>query len=189
MFIVTVQGDKNLNFYERTNSNHTLVLLNGIAINDQTSPKAMFDFGYDFLQGLQQIEIYKGASGAIFGPAAIGGAINFITDIDYENYFSFSGSGKRTNSLDANFTYITDTGWHHNFKAGSSQIEELSTQNTSKDLDGTQNISLNYNSMKFLNDKTKLKFTGYSRKQIVVTIAGMMQMLMQIIYCMLFNQL
>jgi len=158
------RGQKTSIFMRGTNSNHTLVLLNGIAINDQSSPKAMFDFGYDFLQGLQQIEIYKGASGAIFGPAAIGGAINFITDIDYENYFSFSGSGKRTNSLDANFTYITDTGWHHNFKAGSSQIEELSTQNTSKDLDGTKNISLNYNSMKFLNDKTKLKFTGYSRK-------------------------
>ena len=158
------RGQKTSIFMRGTNSNHTLVLLNGIAINDQSSPKAMFDFGYDFLQGLQQIEIYKGASGAIFGPAAIGGAINFITDIDYENYFSFSGSDKRTNSLDANFTYITDTGWHHNFKAGSSQIEELSTQNTSKDLDGTKNISLNYNSMKFLNDKTKLKFTGYSRK-------------------------
>ena len=158
------RGQKTSIFMRGTNSNHTLVLLNGIAINDQSSPKAMFDFGYDFLQGLQQIEIYKGASGAIFGPAAIGGAINFITDIDYENYFSFSGTDKRTNSLDANFTYITDTGWHHNFKAGSSQIEELSTQNTSKDLDGTKNISLNYNSMKFLNDKTKLKFTGYSRK-------------------------
>ena len=157
-------GQKTSIFMRGTNSNHTLVLLNGIAINDQSSPKAMFDFGYDFLQGLQQIEIYKGASGAIFGPAAIGGAINFITDIDYENYFSFSGTDKRTNSLDANFTYITDTGWHHNFKAGSSQIEELSTQNTSKDLDGTKNISLNYNSMKFLNDNTKLKFTGYGRK-------------------------
>ena len=50
-------------------------MLNGIPINDQSSPKAMFDFGYDFLHGLQQIEIYKGAAGAIFGPAAIGGAI------------------------------------------------------------------------------------------------------------------
>ena len=80
-----------------TNSNHTLVLLNGIPINDQSSPKAMFDFG-DFLQGLQQIEIYKGASGAIFGPAAIGGAINFITDIDYTNSLSFGGSDSRNNS-------------------------------------------------------------------------------------------
>ena len=62
------RGQKTSIFMRGTNSNHTLVLLNGIAINDQSSPKAMFDFGYDFLQGLQQIEIYKGASGAIFGP-------------------------------------------------------------------------------------------------------------------------
>ena len=66
----------------------------------------------DFLQGLQQIEIYKGASGAIFGPAAIGGAINFVTDIDYENYFSVNGTDSRTNSFDGNFIYISESGWH-----------------------------------------------------------------------------
>ncbi len=158
------RGQKTSVFMRGTNSNHTLVLLNGIPINDQSSPKAMFDFGYDFLQGLQQIEIYKGASGAIFGPAAIGGAINFVTDIDYQNSLSFSGSGSRTNSLEGNYTYLGDNGWHHNIKAGSSQIEELSTQNTSTDLDGAKNLSLNYNSMKFLNDDTKIKATGYMRK-------------------------
>ena len=158
------RGQKTSVFIRGTNSNHTLVLLNGIPINDQSSPKAMFDFGYDFLQGLQQIEIYKGASGAIFGPAAIGGAINFITDIDYQNSLSISGSNSRTNSISGNFTYLSDNGWHHNIKAGSSQIEELSTQNTSTDLDGTKNLSFNYNSTKFLDESTKLKFTGYARK-------------------------
>ena len=158
------RGQKTSVFMRGTNSNHTLVLLNGIPINDQSSPKAMFDFGYDFLQGLEQIEVYKGASGAIFGPAAIGGAINFVTDINYENSLSLSGSNSRTNSVSGNYTYLTDTDWHHNFKFGSSQIEELSTQNTSKDLDGAKNLSLNYNSMKFLNDNVKLKFTGYVRK-------------------------
>ena len=158
------RGQKTSIFMRGTNSNHTLVLLNGIPINDQSSPKAMFDFGYDFLQGLQQIEIYKGASGAIFGPAAIGGAINFVTDINYQNTVSLSGSNSRTNSIDGNYTYITKNGWHHNIQAGSSQIEELSTQNTSKDLDGTKNLSLNYNSMKFFNDNLKFKTTGYARK-------------------------
>ena len=92
------KGQKTSIFMRGTNSNHTLVLLNGIPINDQSSPKAMFDFGYDFLQGLQQIEIYKGAAGAIFGPAAIGGAINFITDINYQTSISVSHSNSRTNS-------------------------------------------------------------------------------------------
>ena len=110
------RGQKTSVFMRGSNSNHTLVLLNGIPINDQSSPKAMFDFGYDFLQGLQQIEIYKGASGAIFGPAAIGGAINFITDVDYENSFSLSGSDSRNNTINGNYTYITNNGWHHNIK-------------------------------------------------------------------------
>ena len=158
------RGQKTSVFMRGTNSNHTLVLLNGIPINDQSSPKAMFDFGYDFLQGLQQIEIYKGASGAIFGPAAIGGAINFVTDINYQNSISLNGSNSRTNSISGNYTYLADNGWHHNIQMGSSQIEELSTQNTSKDLDGTKNLSLSYNSMKFLNDNLKLKLTGYARK-------------------------
>ena len=142
MFIVMVHEDKNFSIYERNKFKSHFSIVKWIPINDQSSPKAMFDFGYDFLQGLQQIEIYKGASGAIFGPAAIGGAINFVTDIDFQNSFSVSGSNSKTNSISGNFTYLSDNGWQHNFKAGSSQIEELSTQNTSKDLDGAKNISL-----------------------------------------------
>ena len=157
-------GQKTSVFMRGTNSNHTLVLLNGIPINDQGSPKAQFDFGYDFLQGLQQIEIYKGASGAIFGPAAIGGAINFVTDIDYENSVSFSATDKRNNSLSGNYTYITDSGWHHNVKGGTSQVEDVTATNSKPDLDGTKNLSLNYNSQKFLSDTLKFKGTGYLRK-------------------------
>ena len=74
-----------------TNSNHTLVLLNGIPINDQSSTQGLHNFGQDFLQTIQQIEIYKGANGAHFGPSAIGGAINFVTAIDYENKISLNG--------------------------------------------------------------------------------------------------
>ena len=158
------RGQKTSVFMRGTNSNHALVLLNGIPINDQGAPKAQFDFGYDFLQGLQQIEIYKGASGAIFGPAAIGGAINFVTDIDYQNSASFSASDKRNNSISGNYTYITDNGWHHNIKGGSSQTEEISATNSSPDLDGAKNLSLNYNTQKFLSENLKFKGTGYLRK-------------------------
>ena len=157
-------GQKTSVFMRGTNSNHTLVLMNGIPINDQGSPKAMFDFGYDFLQGLQQIEIYKGASGAIFGPAAIGGAINFVTAIDYQNSTSFNASDKRNNSISGNYNYISKSGWHHNIKGGSSQAEKISAANSKPDLDGTKNLTLNYNTQKFLSDNLKFKGTGYLRK-------------------------
>jgi vitamin B12 transporter len=157
-------GQKTSIFMRGTNSNHTLVLLNGIPINDQSSPKAMFDFGYDFLQGLQQIEIYKGANGAIFGPAAIGGAINFVTDIDYQNSASVSASDKRNHSINGNYYYIAENGWHHNIKGGSSVNEEISAGNSKPDLDGTTNVTVNYNTQKFLSDNLKFKGTGYLRK-------------------------
>ena len=100
---------------------------------------------------------------------------------------SFSGSHSRDNSISGNYTYISKNGWHHNFKGGSSQIENLSTQNTKKDLDGTKNLSLNYNSAKYLNDSTKLKFTGYAEKLIVVMTVGTMKMQGPIILCMQFS--
>ena len=65
---------------------------------------------------------------------------NFVTDINYQNSISFSGSSSRTNSLSGNYSYITENGWHHNLQGGSSQIEELSAQNSSTDLDGTKRI-------------------------------------------------
>ena len=42
-----------------TGSNHTLVLINGVAINDQSTTQGLHDFGVDFIQTIQKIEIYE----------------------------------------------------------------------------------------------------------------------------------
>ena len=76
------KGQQAAIFMRGSESNHTLVLLNGIAINDQSATNGLHDFGQDFVQTIQQIEVFKGSNGAHFGPDAIGGAINFITDVD-----------------------------------------------------------------------------------------------------------
>ena len=49
-----------------TGSNHTLVMINGIPINDQSSTQGLHDFGVDFIQTIQQIEIYPGSSGTLW---------------------------------------------------------------------------------------------------------------------------
>ena len=74
-----------------------------------------------------------------------------------------SGSNKN-NTISGNYTYISDNGWHHNVKGGSSQAEKISTGNSKPDLDGTKNLTFNYNSHKFLTDSLKFKGTGYFRK-------------------------
>ena len=60
----------NINFTRGSESNHTLVLLNGIAINDQSVTDGLHDFGQDFIQNIQQIEVYMGSNGSHFGLSA-----------------------------------------------------------------------------------------------------------------------
>ena len=104
------KGQQAAIFMRGSESNHTLVLLNGIAINDQSATNGLHDFGQDFVQTIQQIEVYKGSNGAHFGPDAIGGAINFITDVDYINSYSINGFNFKNNSTNYNITNITDNG-------------------------------------------------------------------------------
>ena len=93
------KGQKTSIFMRGTNSNHTLVLLNGIPINDQSTTQGLHDFGVDFIQSIQQIEVYTGPNGAHFGPSAIGGAINFITGNDFNNKIEVSGFNNKNKTI------------------------------------------------------------------------------------------
>ena len=150
-------------FMRGSESNHTLVMLNGIAINDQSATNGLHDFGQDFIQTVQQIEVYKGSNGAHFGPDAIGGAINFITDIDYTNSYSVNGFSLKNNSADYNTTKITENGWHLNFKGAANQSKTDSAKALGHEADGTKNYQVNLNGNKWLNDNLKLKNTFYYR--------------------------
>ena len=157
------KGQQTSIFTRGSESNHTLVLLNGVAINDQSTTDGLHDFGQDFIQTIQQIEVYKGANGSHFGPSAIAGAINFITDIDYTNSYSVSGFGLKNNSIDGNYTKITDGGWHLNAKGSSTQSETDSAIAKGTEDDGVKNYQVNLNGTKWLNDDLKFKSTLYSR--------------------------
>jgi len=162
------KGQQTSIFTRGSESNHTLVLLNGIAINDQSVTDGLHDFGQDFVQTIQQIEIYKGANGAHFGPSAIAGAINFITDIDYTNSYSVNSTLVenifRNNSIDGNYSKITDSGWHLNFKGAANQSETNSAIAKGNEDDSSKNYQVNLNSIKWISDNVKFKSTLYSRK-------------------------
>lgn len=71
-------GQQTSLFLGGANSNHTLVLFDGIRINDPSTPGSSFDAGQDTLAGLARIEIVEGPMSAMFGSDAIGGVINLI---------------------------------------------------------------------------------------------------------------
>ena len=157
------KGQQAAIFIRGSESNHTLVMLNGVAINDQSATNGMHDFGQDFVNTIQQIEVYKGSNGAHFGPDAIGGAINFITDIDYTNSYSLNGFSYDNNSADYNATKITDNGWHLNFKGTANQNKTDSAKAKGHESDGTKNYQTNINVSKWLSNNLKFKNTFYYR--------------------------
>ncbi|MBU6497013.1 MAG: TonB-dependent receptor [Rhodospirillales bacterium] len=66
-------------FIRGTNSNHVLVLRDGMPVNDPSDPGGQYNFGADTLGDVDRIEIVRGPMSSLYGSGAIGGVINIIT--------------------------------------------------------------------------------------------------------------
>lgn len=59
-------------------SNHTLVLFDGVRLDDTATPEGVFDAGQDLLGDASRIEVVQGPMSALYGSAALGGVINVL---------------------------------------------------------------------------------------------------------------
>ncbi len=158
------KGQQASMFMRGTGSNHTLVMINGIAINDQSTTQGLHDFGVDFIQTIQQIEVYPGSSAVHFGSNAIGGAVNIILTGDYKDSFSLTTDKNANYELSGNKAFIYDDS-SLNIKIGSVQNETISARgNLSDEKDGLKNYSTNINYEKFFNEKLRFYNTVYLRQ-------------------------
>lgn len=58
-------------------ANHTLVLVDGIAVNDPTT--GSFDFSNLLTDGIERIEVIRGPQSGLYGSNALAGVVNIIT--------------------------------------------------------------------------------------------------------------
>jgi vitamin B12 transporter len=73
------QGGQTSVFVRGTNSNHVLVLRDGMPITDASDPTQAFNFGIDTLSDIERIEVIRGPMASVYGSGAIGGVINLIS--------------------------------------------------------------------------------------------------------------
>jgi vitamin B12 transporter len=66
-------------FTRGANSNQTLVMVNGLAVNDPSSPGGAANLASIPLDNVDRIEVIRGPQSALYGSQAIGGVINIIT--------------------------------------------------------------------------------------------------------------
>lgn len=66
-------------FIRGAESNHTLVILDGVELNDPVSPGNTFNFGHLSVDQIERIEIVRGPQSTLYGSDAMGGVIHIIS--------------------------------------------------------------------------------------------------------------
>ncbi|MGD2090904.1 MAG: TonB-dependent receptor [Candidatus Aminicenantes bacterium] len=106
-------------FIRGANSEHTLVMVDGVEVNDPMSPGRTFDFAHLSLDNIDRIEIVRGPQSTLYGSDAMGGVINIITK---------KGEGKSRVFISA------ETGSYGTFREAAGVSGETGTANYSLEI-------------------------------------------------------
>jgi vitamin B12 transporter len=114
--------DKSL-FLLGATSAYTLILLDGVPLNDPTGVGGTFDLRLLSLDNIERIEILKGSQSTLYGSNAVAGVINIISKkpvtskpqfnglLTYGSFNSFKGNAnlsQKTKWLDYDLNYVYD---------------------------------------------------------------------------------
>jgi len=130
------------------NSEHTLVLLDGVEINDPMNPSRSCDLAHITLDQVERIEILRGPQSTLFGSDALGGVVNIITRTGegrpklnlYESAGSLSTSESRLGISGSTRRVAYSLGASYLESGGISAADKAFAGNREKD--GYRNLSL-----------------------------------------------
>jgi len=96
------KGSASSTLLRGSNSEHVLIMLDGVELNDPMNPSRSYDLAHFSLDNVEQIEILRGPQSTLYGSDALGGVVNVLTR---------RGRGK------PQFFLSSNGGSHHTFQA------------------------------------------------------------------------
>ncbi len=158
-------------FIRGASSDHTLVVIDGVRVNDPSSPSGSFDFGNLLSGDVARVEILRGAESLSWGSAAIGGVVNVSTIAPTDHLTGTAtaeGGSFSTSSLNA---HLADTvgplalsvggGWYH-----TGGVSAFAKSEGGKEADGFDQHYANMRAILRLTDAVSLDMRGrYARSK------------------------
>ena len=126
-------------FMRGANSEHTLVMMDGIELNDPSSPSGGFDFANLPTDNIERIEILRGPQSTLYGSRAMGSVINIITKRGKGNptgFLSAQGGSFRTTTEKAGISGGSD---RYNYSLGVSRFDTGGFSAAGKKYGNTEN--------------------------------------------------
>ncbi len=146
-------------FMRGTNSNHVLVLIDGVRAN--TANDGRFDFSLMRPEDIERIEIVRGARSAQYGSDAIGGVIQIFTRQTGRNFVALKAGSFHTQELQAGVGGSKDRDYV-SLTASYADQDGFSARNlpSNPDRDGQHSKSAQINAGKQIGEKSMLQFSG-----------------------------
>jgi vitamin B12 transporter len=135
-------------FIRGANSEHTLILMDGVELNDPISPARSCDLAHVTLENVERIEVLRGPQSTLYGSDALSGVVNIITRKGQgEPRFSFSSSGGTYGTF-ANNAGVSGGGKKTHYSLGASYFRSdgfsaaSSSYEGNEENDGYHNLTL-----------------------------------------------
>lgn len=122
-------------------SNKTLVIIDGIEVNDSSSTSGGYDFAHLMADNIERIEVLRGSQSALWGSDAMGGVINIITKAGKEGFSPSLGLELGNNDYTKGVVSISGAKDSSHFSLSASQVntEGYSARDNEADDDSYDN--------------------------------------------------
>jgi vitamin B12 transporter len=162
-------GGQTSAFLRGGNSSQTLVLIDGVRINDLTTPNGAFDFGSLMTGNIGQVEILRGPNSIIWGSQAIGGVVNIqsLAPVDdFEGRFGAEYGAADTKRMNANMAGTSGL-FEGSFGGSYVDAQGISALAGGTERDGFENFAGNGRLKLNISDAFNLDFRGYYNRATV----------------------
>lgn len=151
--------------------NNTVLLIDGVQMNDASSPGGAYNFGSLDTYNISRIEVLRGPQSVLYGSDAIGGVINIITKTGQEGFGGkvFVEAGSYNTQRAGSNLYGGNEQFGFNLSATGTQTDGISSADENDgytETDGLKSYSLSGKITGDLSETVKVEFLSrYSDNQ------------------------